>query len=342
MKIAIIGANSPVATELCLLLQGKQREVIPVVRNVFGTAFLNQRGFKCRVADASKEGEIKKAISDVDAVVIAAYKWPEMTMSPKETQDINRKMAENIVKNAPQNAVVVYLSTIKVFSKKLDPSISKIGFRPQYDKEKKQLERLVKRECKKMTKKCFVLRLGHVYGNNQKATKRVLELVEGKTKISLAVPEGKVSNIVHTVTVAEAILKCSNAQVKSGKYTVVNQPQWTWKEVYAYHAKPDAKIVCVGSKKGRKQSMLFKKLVESAIKNYSLLRRCLPRALDLSLQYKYRKKKIQEEISALEEKPIASPTYEYNPAPGPYLEGLTETKKLLEKYEVTRNIFLPH
>ena len=341
MKIAIVGANSPVATELCLLLQEKQREIIPIVRNIFGTAFLSQYGLKCRVADASNEEEIKKAISDVDAVVIAAYKWPEMTMSPKETQRINQKIVENIIKSARQNVVIVYLSTIKIFSKKLDPNIPKMGFKPQYDKEKMQLEKRIKMKCKERLLKCFILRLGHVYGNNQKTTKRALELVAGKSKISLAVPERKVSNIVHTVTVAEAVLRCINAQARPGEYTIVNQPQWTWKEVYAYYAQPNAKIVCMDNKRVDKQNIFLKKMAKLAIKNYAMLRQCLPHALDLSLQYKYRKKKIREEIDALKEKPIASPTYEYNPAPGPYLEGLAETKKLLEKYEATRKIFLP-
>ena len=54
MKLAVIGANGQVGTELCFLLR-ENVDLIPIVRNKLGTIFLKHNGFKCCIADILSE-----------------------------------------------------------------------------------------------------------------------------------------------------------------------------------------------------------------------------------------------------------------------------------------------
>jgi len=47
MKLAVVGANGKVGTELCFLLKD-EIEVVPIVRNRLGAIFLNHNGFNCK------------------------------------------------------------------------------------------------------------------------------------------------------------------------------------------------------------------------------------------------------------------------------------------------------
>ena len=55
MNIGIIGANSQVGTELCLLLRGSGYQVTPVIRSRWAGSFLSHHGFNCKIGEITDE-----------------------------------------------------------------------------------------------------------------------------------------------------------------------------------------------------------------------------------------------------------------------------------------------
>ena len=147
MKIAIVGANGQVGTELCFILDGKNREVIPIIRNELGAAFLTHHKFNCRIADISREDDAKNTLNDCDVVVISAYMWPNMNISAEQNIEINENLVKNSIINSKENATVIYFSTIRTLSKKIDKKTPRLSPLPAYDNEKLNLEDLFKDIC---------------------------------------------------------------------------------------------------------------------------------------------------------------------------------------------------
>ncbi|MEK6840047.1 MAG: NAD(P)-dependent oxidoreductase [Nanoarchaeota archaeon] len=339
MKIGVVGANSQVGTEICFMLNLAGYEVIPIVRNVMGTAFLQHHNFSCRIEDITNEEDAKRALRDCDSVVIAAYMWPQLQMSAKENWRINEKLVENAVKYAKSNASIIYFSSIRALSKKIDPRIHFLGPKPYYDKEKRHLEKKLQAVCRKEKKQGYILRLGHVFGINQQATKQLCQKIASASVIKITVPLNKPSNIVHTVTITEAIIKCMKKEVRPGIYTLTNHPQWTWEEVIRCYNK-EARIM-FKEKSLTKSSGYKKSVVTFLMKHYLTIRKILPQKMDARIQYNYKKMKIKQEIAELQEdhEALDMDAFAYNPAPGRSMPSLTETKNLIKNYKMLEHIF---
>lgn len=337
MKTAVIGANGSVASELCCILRGRAIDVQPIVRNKVGAAYLRHMGFSCTIAEISNEADAKEALHDIDVVVIAAYAWPDLTSSPKQHAALNEALVKNAVAYAGQNATVIYFSTIRALSRKIDANTSFL--RPLYDKEKEHLEKVLLHWCKKYGKKGYALRLGHVFGQNQPFTKKVNELLVNAAELHLQTNPEQPSNIVHTVTIAEAITRCATSSVRPGTYTLVNVPQWTWRDVFEHYNTKKIPLMFMGKKKETRDSWLNdlkQMLVNIAgrqVKHYLRLRQFMPKSLEEYAKQKYLRKKIADDIALLKKNDqsfYASP-FSYATAPGPYLPGLSKTADLLKK-----------
>jgi len=96
-------------------------------------------------------------------------------------------------------------------------------------------------ECRKNKKRGFALRLGHVFGDNQPRTKEFKKIFS-KKRILVQVSPNKKSNVVHIVAIKDAILRCLDPKTKSGVYSVVNNPQWTWQDIFNYYKKSETDI----------------------------------------------------------------------------------------------------
>ena len=69
-RIAIVGANGQVGTEVCLRLrEAADVEVVPVVRNLSGSAFLRLNGVDCRHGRIADPEQARHLIGDCDVVV---------------------------------------------------------------------------------------------------------------------------------------------------------------------------------------------------------------------------------------------------------------------------------
>jgi hypothetical protein len=147
-------------------------------------------------------------------------------------------------------------------------------------------------------------------------------------------------------TIAETILKVAREGALSGTYDLMNVPQWTWQEVFAYEARvlgDELRFEIVGDpvrpdlSEGLKRSA--SKFVFACTQNQTLRRaasRIVPR-LPLNLFHRlkaaYAIRSAAADIRALSAS--ASPMEAVLRAPigGKFLPGLTETAKLLSQRE---------
>ena len=241
MKLGIIGANSNVGTELSFLFKNNF-DVIPITRNQLGSIFLKYHDFPCRISDVSNEIDAKESLSDLNSVIICSYAIDQYSGSQtRSSQKINEDMIKNIVKFSNTDSTLIYFSTIRTFSNNIVPNTSNFGFKSSFEKEKIHLEKLLLNESQKNKKRAFILRMSQVFGENQPRTRYFRDSFS-KDKVVVNVSPEKISNIVHTVTVKDAIMKCLDKKSIPGIYSLVNNPQWTWKNVIDFYKQPNTII----------------------------------------------------------------------------------------------------
>lgn len=236
MKLGIIGANSNVGTELCFLLKNNV-ELIPITRNKIGSLFLNHHNFTCRVSDVSNENDALESLNDLDSVIISSYSVDKYSGSQtRSSQKVNEDIIKNAVKFSKPNSTLFYFSTINVFPNDIVPNSSNFKIKSSYGKEKTHLEKLLLSESKKNNKRIFIFRISQVFGENQPRTHYFRKILSND-KVLVSISPEKISNIVHIQTINDAIMKCLENNYTPGIYSLVNNPQWTWKNVFDYYKK---------------------------------------------------------------------------------------------------------
>jgi nucleoside-diphosphate-sugar epimerase len=227
-RIAIVGANGQVGAEVCLRLREAEGiEVVPIVRNVSGSAFLRLNGMACRHGRIADPAEARSLIGDCDVVVNLVV---STTAIPRVDRDVNRSVVRGIVAGAKPGAIIVFASTIMVYA----PAM-KFWFPDTYGLEKLIAEKMLGWKCRKSNRPLVVFRIGHVLGDLQNITRKICgEIRDGK----VALPhQGLVaSNSVFTATIVEAIVQAARGSAPPGIYDLVTSPQWTWLKVYEYYA----------------------------------------------------------------------------------------------------------
>lgn len=227
-RIAIVGANGQVGAELCLRLREAEGiEIVPVVRNASGSAFLRLNGMLCRHGRIVDPADARSLIGDCDVVVNLVV---STTAIPRVDRDVNRGVVRGILTGAKPGAIIVFASTIMVYA----PAM-KVWFPDTYGLEKLIAEKMLSWSCRKSNHPLFVFRFGHVLGDLQNITRKICgEIRDG----NVALPhQGRIaSNSVFTATIAEAIVQAARGSISAGTYDVITSPQWTWLEVYEYYA----------------------------------------------------------------------------------------------------------
>jgi len=227
-RVAILGANGQVGAEVSLRLRCVEGiEVVPIVRNVSGSAFLRSNGMECRHGRVSDPEEARSLISDCDVVVNFAL---SNTAIPRTDRDMNRQIVRSVVTAAKPGAPIVFASTIMVYA----PGM-KFWLPDSYGLEKLIAERRFRRLCSASHHAAFVFRLGHVMGDLQNISNKIRgEIRDGK--VALPHQGHHASNTVFTAAIVEAIVQVAQAVPKPGTYDLITFPQWTWLDVYKYHA----------------------------------------------------------------------------------------------------------
>jgi dTDP-4-dehydrorhamnose reductase len=343
-RIAIVGANGQVGTELCFLFRSDEDvEIIPITRNVLGSTFLDYHGFNCKIADVCKKDDARALLQDIDVIVIAAY----ADVSGKRGLHINRSLIENCVSFSKPSCRIIYFSTIRAYAGKVDTKTPRISIPITYDRHKRILENICLRACKKAKKKAVVVRLGHVFGEIQPRTEALKEYISTRSVLKVQVFSNMASNVVHTVTIKDCIRVCAHSDIKSGLYSLVNSPQWSWREIFNYYNQGGTRLLFEDedlSHPAFSKRVIngFLAYVEARRNKLRELRQFLPIALDEKLKSKFDVQRIKSDILLLENSVVTTlymSEFAYKPMPGKTIPGLSDTKSLLHKAHKLDNIF---
>ncbi|MEK6902400.1 MAG: NAD(P)-dependent oxidoreductase [archaeon] len=342
MRIAIVGANGHVGLELCFLFERADHEVIPIVRNELGAAFLRRHGFAPRVADVNDSEDVTRALKGADIIVLAANAT-DVGGSSRKSLNINQKMIENAIRFG--EGTVVYFSSIRAFSRKVDPTCGRI-ITPAYDAEKRKLEKVFLRTLSKYHKNGVVFRLGHVFGPFQPRTKGIRTFCSTHNPIEVQGNGDTPSNVIHTVTIVEAILRAPT--LSKGVYSLVNQPNWTWNEVFTHYAPARTTIRFSPPSAAPAKSFGWGKLLailKPYLRSLGMVRLWVPTWLDQRIQHHYHLYRTRSDIQEIRSRQrdrgtelFVSPMLTYNPIPGPFVSGLSPTTQRL-KDELPEELF---
>lgn len=230
MRIVIIGANGNVGREVSLRLAASPDiDLVPVCRTRSGSAFLRYRGVRCLHADPSDPAIAARILDGAD--VVANFALP--AGDPARARVATRSLSQSLLDNAPADARQVYFSTLAVHG-----GYDRPDGRPiisQYGRSKKAAEAHFLYRAKKLGRSAFVVRLGHVTGELQPMSGVIQAAIADGSP--LEVDGSQPANLVHVVMIAELLyqLGCYICP-PPGQYDLVNSPNWSWREAYAFEA----------------------------------------------------------------------------------------------------------
>lgn len=230
-KVAIVGANGQVGAEVCLLLRvnAPALDLVPICRNRAGSAFLRWHGIPCRHGSVADPVAARRLVGDCDVIVNLALAGG----TPRQISTAERMIIENSIASAAPKATLLYFSTIMVYGDRR--SGRRFRMRDAYGATKRRSERICRRAASRGGNPLYVLRLGHVCGEVQNISRAIRrELAEGRAVLPRP---SQPSNTVYTVTIVDAIQSILGGREQPGTYDLLNNPQFSWGEVYQWEGK---------------------------------------------------------------------------------------------------------
>jgi nucleoside-diphosphate-sugar epimerase len=227
--ILLLGGNGQVASDVVLqLARFDDVTALPVARSRGGSAFLRLNDMVVRHGDIEQESEASALLAGADLVANFALAWG----TPGEMRARNSDIIENSLRHAPANASYVFLSTLAVHGEAGPDGRMQ---RSNYGRLKRSNERMVLRLARRLGRRAWVLRLGHVMGPHQRITHLIRSEI-AEQRVRLPEPD-RASNTVLTLDIAEA-LRCIALGLAGppGIYDLVSRPQRSWRQVYEAEA----------------------------------------------------------------------------------------------------------
>jgi nucleoside-diphosphate-sugar epimerase len=340
MKVGVVGANGQVGSGVCLLLHATPGvEVVPVCRNPSGSAFLRWHGLACRHGLADDAAQAFELVGDCDVVANFAL----AVGRPSESRERNRRLIENVARASPTGAKIVYFSTLAVY-RSFKPAGTR-GGRSAYGDEKLRCERDAKRAGRRTGKATWVLRLGHVCGQFQGIREELRRLVAAGPVV---IPRGGEygSNLVHTVTVADALIQIAGGRERPGTYDLLSVPDWSWKEVLSgeadalgaeLHLEAPERDPFEAAGRGplsriRSMAVGFGRTVLASPRTREMALSAmghLPESFNLRAQAQHYRRRARMEIAELVARPVSHDAFAIQPLTPRPLESLSPTASLL-------------
>ena len=209
--------------------------------------------------------------------------------------------------------------------------------RSAYGVEKLRCERDARAAAKRWGKPTWILRLGHVSGALQGIHHELRRLVLAGP---VTVPEEgrRSSNLVHTVTVAEAVLRVGLGSDPPGTYDLLSAPLWTWRDVLAEEAAAAGVPLRIlsadpaGDGRGLLRGVAARLLAAPRTRELALsLIAHLPEKLNLEAQSRHFRRRAAAEIAALRARPASHAAFTFPALEARLLPSLTPTARLLEE-----------
>jgi len=343
MNVVIIGGTSQVAAELSLLFRARGHEVHPTVRSRVGASFYEFHDIEYRVVDITDTAEANDALQDADLIAIAAFaRQYARGFAPKQARATNERIIQSTVEAAPADATVVYFSSIAAFGP--DTGFSRWD---SYGREKRNAEGALSDALQKHAKDGYAFRMGPVHGVNQDKTRQIrgrLERhLESHSELVVDVPPTRDSNVLHTVTLVDALTTVHSRSFDEDVFTLVNEPRWTWSDVLKHYTPDGVSIRHSPSQSegaGRRLLGPIKNLLESYERPLRGLSVYLPTRVNQRVFNEYVRRDVADEITDLEsDKILRLSQFNEESAPGPTIDGLRRTEELLFQEEEIQSAF---
>lgn len=225
-RVAVIGANGQVGTELCLFLKIMGGvEPIAIARSKVGTALLKRLGIECRQGDFGSVAEGRQLLESCSAVVDLAL---PMGTSPVDTKRIISRRLRSIFDSMGDIKTFIYGSTMSIY--RLDPTEP---FYRWYGVTKRHAELEAARLGQQFGRDVYNLRLGQVHGEMQSCSMAILDqLSDGAVAHVPDIP----SFTVFVFSIAEAVSNIMARKESPGTYTLTSVPEWSYEEVIRWYA----------------------------------------------------------------------------------------------------------
>lgn len=230
MKIVVLGANGQVGAEVCLLLAAhKGIELVPVSRTRNGSAFLRSRGIAVWHGDIANKTEAQSIFADADIIANFALAGGV----GRKAREANEAILSHALLYSPPSAKQIFFSTLAVHGVW---DAHGRNSKNQYGNLKLGNEAFFEKLCSKHSRSGWIFRLGHVCGEHQGMTQAIRDEIRGG---AILLPDpSRASNTSYVQAICDAILAVADGRdAPSGRYDLVNKPQWSWQEVYAFEAK---------------------------------------------------------------------------------------------------------
>jgi nucleoside-diphosphate-sugar epimerase len=342
MNVVIVGGTSQVATELCMLFRERGVDVHPTVRSRVGASFYDHHGVDYRVVDVTDRTEARTALRDADVVAIAAFaRQYSRGFSPRRARKTNEQIIRNTVDAAPRDTTIVYFSTIAAFGKE-------VGFSnwDSYGREKRHAENVLVDALEARDKEGYAFRMGPIYGVNQNKAAQIETQIEqhrSSDELAVAVDPDRPSNVLHTVTLMNAIEHAAEKTFEREVFTLLNVPRWTWRDLVEYYTPEEVTLSFRPPDEDSLTGRMLqhgKQLAESHERSLRGLSVYLPERMNQRIFNEYVKRDVANDIGSTGSKdPLRLPQFDEEPAPNPEAGGLTPTHDLLSLEDEVEQVF---
>lgn len=330
LKVAILGANGQVGSELALLLSDAAVvDVRGVLRSDYGAALLRLAGLPYAVAGFDDANALAAALGDRDLVVDLTYPAGQLAEIP-DLLDANMRA---VMRAMRRGARYLHMSSIMAFGMPSGRLVLRDyrTARASYGYIKRWGERRAVRLGRAHGVETFVFRLGQVHGALQAVTQEYRARAESRT-FRLTGEPGELSTTVFMNAVADAVLVCGRGEVEPGRtYTLVSNPQWTLAELGEVYARLYCPDLLVGYRPrpagGREALALGRGLVLGPGVRDLMETQVFLRLPELFVRAKgqYRRRAVRGEASAHAAKQQPALDCLVGRVPGPLVPGIDST-----------------
>jgi nucleoside-diphosphate-sugar epimerase len=254
---------------------------------------------------------------------------------PRDARTANALLIRRAAEASAPKARIAYFSTLSVHAR--FQAAGSPPSRSAYGVEKLRCERDARSAARRFGKPTWILRLGHVSGELQGIHRELQGLV---TAGPVAVPDlgRRASNVAHTVTVADAVLRVAAGSDPPGTYDLLSIPTWTWQEVLADEAARAGVPLHLlpadgdGAPSGLLRAAASRVLGAPRTREVALsLIAHLPEAFNLRVQSQYFRRRAAAEIASLRARPASHAAFTFPPMEARSLPSLTPTVRLLQE-----------